>query len=297
MRLLHSLGCFPKNIFDIATAARIADYAPSSLGTVLDTVLEITVNKSAQASDWHNRPLTPKQIEYAASDVLHLLELKEVLLQKITTLDRLEWLQQENAVWDQVDFSDLDNNVYLREKDKKNMSIYEWFVFSELMHLREEKAKELNRPSYKVISKDYLIEMAQRPTQIHRFDKIRNIHRKLKTPEFKSSLQQTLNKAVQEANNQRLSKTDKASKRLSPEDYQKFIERKKRKDEAKKNVFKPIQKAMLEDLGENIITLLINNRIMEDWAIGNIEQLLPYKKQLIEQYATKLQLDVNQYLD
>jgi hypothetical protein len=54
---------------------------------------------------------------------------------------------------------------------------------------------------------------------------------------------------------------------------------------------------MLEDFDENIITLLINNRIMEDWAIGNIEQLLPYKKQLIEQYANKLQLDVNQYLD
>ncbi len=295
MRLMHSLGCFPKNIVDTAVAARLADYAPASLGNMLEAALDIEVNKSAQASDWFTRPLTPKQIEYAASDVLHLLKLQDLLAQKVEELGRTEWLNQENAAWDELDYSDIDSNVYLKEKDKRNLSVYEWFVFGKLMDLREAEAQKLNRPSYKVLSKDYLLELAKRSNQIHRFDKIRGIHKKIKTPVFKQTLQKTLDKAIEKANQQRLSQTEPATTRLSEEEYKKFIARKKLQDIAKKDVFKPIQEAMRADLGDNVITLLINNRIMQDLAIGRTKDLLPYKIELIKKYATQLELDYTQY--
>ena len=100
LRLLHNLGCSPKNIFDLSIAASLLDYQQASLSNILNTVLGIEVGKSAQKSNWFLRPLTDRQMQYAAEDVLHLPALKKALDQLAETRGVMPWIKEENAVVD-----------------------------------------------------------------------------------------------------------------------------------------------------------------------------------------------------
>ena len=60
---------------------------------LLDEILRIDISKQQQTSDWGAEALTEAQIEYAASDVLHLHGLREVLDQRLAREGRTELAQ------------------------------------------------------------------------------------------------------------------------------------------------------------------------------------------------------------
>lgn len=296
LRLLHSLGCFPKNTFDLAIALRLLDYPPASLAGALIETLEIEISKSAQTSNWFTRPLSEKQISYAATDVLYLLDMKKILVQQAIDKKVLAWIDEENAVIDTLDYSEVENSSFLKEKDKEGLTEFEFHLFKGMMELREEMAAKYNRPSYQIIDKDYLKELAERSNQIHRFDKIRGIYKALNNDSFKKMLWERREKMEQEANELNLSTTEKAYKRMGPEEYQ--LKKKERaiQDEAKKNIFKPIQELISKNQGENVVTYILGNRMMEELALGNLENLRDYKRRLIEECAEELALDITPYI-
>lgn len=297
LRLLHSLGCFPKNTYDIAITLRLLDYPPASLANVLSEVLDIEISKAAQKSNWFSRPLSAKQLEYAAKDVLYLFELKEKLAPEVAAKGVASWIEEENKYIDSLSYADIDNNVYLKEKDKYGLSEHEYYIFEQLMAFREQLAQEHNRPSYQMIDKEYLRELSQRPNQIHRFEKIRGVYKTLKNEAFKEELWSRFQKAAKEAEQQHLSKTEDAFKRLSPEEHQTRRQKRKERDEIKKKIFKPIQAKIAENHGEQVVTYILGNRLMDDLSEGRTEGLRDYKRQLIEQYAQELDLDVAPYLN
>lgn len=297
LRLFHSLGCFPKNTFDVAIAMRLLDYPPTSLASALDQVLEVEISKSAQKSNWFLRPLSEKQIEYAAKDVLYLIDMKKVLIEEAIAKGVLDWVEEENRVIDTLSYADVDNNNYLKEKDKNGLSEHEFHIFKGLLHFREEIAKMKNRPSYQIIDKEYLRELAERPNQIYRFNKIKGIYKLLKNDSFKEDLKKEREKLEQEADNLGLSKTERALKRLSRELYLARKRQRAIREEAKKKIFKPIQKLIAQNYGENVVTYILGNRLMDELAVGNLENLRQYKRGLIEQYAQELGLDVSIYLE
>lgn len=53
-----------------------------SLMPLLARHLDVTISKDAQRSDWLQAELAPEQVDYAATDVAHLLELLDALLRK-----------------------------------------------------------------------------------------------------------------------------------------------------------------------------------------------------------------------
>ena len=53
-------------------------------------LIGVDLSKQQQSSDWAAETLSPAQIEYAASDVLHLHDLMGVLLQRLEREDRLD---------------------------------------------------------------------------------------------------------------------------------------------------------------------------------------------------------------
>lgn len=296
LRLFHSLGCFPKNTFDIAIAMRLLDYPPASLAAAVDEILDIEISKSAQKSNWFLRPLSEKQVNYAAKDVLYLLEMKEILIKMAEEKGILDWIKEENEIIDGVSYADIDNNNYLKEKDKHGLSEYEYYLFKGLLEYREKIAEKYNRPSYQIIDKEYLRELAERPKQIYRFEKIRGIYKSLKNDAFKNELWETYQGLAKEAEREGLSKTEKALKRMSSELYQAKKKERAIRDEAKKKVFKPIQKLIAENHGENVVTYIMGNRLMDELALGNVDNLRKYKRVLIERYADELGIDVSPYL-
>ncbi|MCF6342040.1 MAG: ribonuclease D, partial [Bacteroidales bacterium] len=118
LRLLHSLGCFPKNLFDLALASRLLNHPPGSLAVLLGEVLQIGINKSSQNSNGLKRPLTEKQLNYAAKDVVHLLKLQSLLVDEAREKKVLSWIEEENAGLDKLSFADVENNNFIKNKDK-----------------------------------------------------------------------------------------------------------------------------------------------------------------------------------
>ncbi len=64
------------------------------LKELLKELLGVDISKEAQSSDWGASELSPEQQRYAASDVLYLHRLKEVLDQRLQREGRLELAQQ-----------------------------------------------------------------------------------------------------------------------------------------------------------------------------------------------------------
>ena len=61
--------------------------------SILQECLEIDVSKQQQSSDWGAKKLSKAQIDYAASDVLYLNELREALNERLTREGRMQLAQ------------------------------------------------------------------------------------------------------------------------------------------------------------------------------------------------------------
>lgn len=83
--LKHYLQTEINSIFCTKIASRLSrTYTDRhSLQELCSELLHIKLNKGQQSSDWGAENLTDKQKHYAASDVIHLLEIKKNLLQMI----------------------------------------------------------------------------------------------------------------------------------------------------------------------------------------------------------------------
>ena len=60
---------------------------------LLQELLEVDISKQQQSSDWGAETLTPAQMDYAASDVLHLGRLRAVLDRRLAREGRVELAQ------------------------------------------------------------------------------------------------------------------------------------------------------------------------------------------------------------
>jgi ribonuclease D len=79
--LAHHLGVTPKPIYCTKIASRLVRTYTDRHGLkdLCKELLEIDLSKQQQSSDWGAAELSREQLDYAASDVLHLHALKERL--------------------------------------------------------------------------------------------------------------------------------------------------------------------------------------------------------------------------
>lgn len=293
LRLLHSLNCFPKNIFDIALAAKLLNHAPGSLAALLHEVLNLEINKSSQNSNWLKRPLTEVQKNYAALDVLHLFDLQKAIVLEGIGKNKMDWIDQENAAFDQLSYAGVENNNFIKKKDKNGLSEFHWHLFKELLLLREKVAKKTGRPSYQVFSKEMLKEIAKHPDKLKEFENRNGIYKPLKSKLF----QEEIKKILADADTLNLSKTEPANKRLSREEYLRFQRERSYAESMKVKYFKPIQKEIAEAHGEHATTLILGNRIITAIIAGDLEGLKKYQIELINACAQQLNIDLSLFFN
>jgi ribonuclease D len=80
--LSHSFGFMPEPVFCTKIASRLTRTYTDRHGLkdICAELLGVNLSKVQQSSDWAAETLTPEQLEYAASDVLHLHQLREKLI-------------------------------------------------------------------------------------------------------------------------------------------------------------------------------------------------------------------------
>lgn len=89
--LERSTGTVPARLVDTQIAAGFLGYTSPSLATLLERELKVRAPKADRLTDWLRRPLTPNQLDYAASDVAHLLELFDTLWSRLEARGRDVW--------------------------------------------------------------------------------------------------------------------------------------------------------------------------------------------------------------
>ncbi|MGV9193061.1 HRDC domain-containing protein [Microbacterium sp. MC2] len=85
----------PPHIFDTELASRLLGHEKVGLGAVVEDTLGITLAKAHSAADWSTRPLPPSWLEYAALDVLHLVDVRDALEVELFAQDKVEIAAQE----------------------------------------------------------------------------------------------------------------------------------------------------------------------------------------------------------
>jgi ribonuclease D len=94
---LRELHLEPPVIFDTELASRLLGHERVGLGAVVEDTLGITLKKEHSAADWSTRPLPDSWLEYAALDVLHLIDVRDILVLELEEQGKTEFAAQEFA--------------------------------------------------------------------------------------------------------------------------------------------------------------------------------------------------------
>jgi ribonuclease D len=92
--LERSCGTIPENMVDTQLAAGFLGYTSPSLAVLLERELKVRTGKADRLTDWMRRPLTERQLSYAADDVAHLLELHRRLWDQLERRQRTAWVRE-----------------------------------------------------------------------------------------------------------------------------------------------------------------------------------------------------------
>ncbi|MGB5716204.1 MAG: ribonuclease D [Gammaproteobacteria bacterium] len=174
----HLAGKLPSPVFDTQIAALMLGY-PEQVGyaSLVKEELGIELDKLHTRADWTVRPLTDDQIQYAADDVIYLVEIYQRLCEKLAALGRRDWLLED---FKRLTNADLYNNppgdAWQKVKGGNRLRGDSLSVMQALAGWREQLAQQKNRPKGWIVRDDALIDISRhRPASLDALGKIRGL--------------------------------------------------------------------------------------------------------------------------
>jgi ribonuclease D len=165
MRLLHhTCGFRLGNVFDVQIAAKLLGSEHLSLQAILEEYLGVSLPKSAsdRRSDWSKRPLSERQMEYAAGDVLHLLPLRRVLSQQLAERGLIEEAHKAHRALKNISFQPK-SDPHLRLPGANRLPPAARTRLKRLYHVRERIAENLDLPPFMILANEVLVAAAKNP--------------------------------------------------------------------------------------------------------------------------------------
>lgn len=177
----HWAGVIPNEIFDTQLAAGFTGLSTPSLAALHDRVLQLSLPKTSRLTDWLARPLTEDQLDYAASDVLHLLELRDRLVEDLESRGRLQWAQDECEAMRITPRGQRDpEDAWRRIKAVRQLKGSSLGTARLLAAWREQKAAEVDQPVRFILSDLALVGIAQRgPANTDQLRQVRGVDDRL----------------------------------------------------------------------------------------------------------------------
>ncbi len=164
MCLRRDFGFSFCNLFDTMWAARILGWKRLGLGDILQEQFGVTLDKKWQRHNWGKRPIEPAALAYAQFDTHYLLQLRDVQLRELHRLDRLAEAREV--------FSDLSQAKYNGHeftpddmwsiKGVWDLDGHAHAILRQLVIMRDREARRQNRPAFKVIGDQTLLQIAAR---------------------------------------------------------------------------------------------------------------------------------------
>lgn len=169
IRSLHrDFGIEVTNLFDTMIAARFLGIAEFGLAALLKARFGLELDKKYQKADWSKRPLSREMCAYAAADTSDLLPLYDQFRAELEQKHRLEWLEEEGELVCQARVTEKEGPLFLYCKGASKLRGHSLAILEELLQMRARQSEILDRPPFKVLSADTLIEIAEiRPRSLH----------------------------------------------------------------------------------------------------------------------------------
>lgn len=157
------------NLFDTMVAARILGWKRVGLGNILEEQFGIKLEKKYQRANWGQRPLPDEMLTYAQLDTHYLIELRHRIKAALQEKGRWQLALEDFRLGCQVDASEheFDPADPWQVKGAYDLQPQEAAILKELSQFRAEKARQLDRPVFKVISNRALIALSRRQPRNH----------------------------------------------------------------------------------------------------------------------------------
>ena len=152
-----------KNIFDTMQASRILGCQFVGLDNILADRFDVKVDKRHQKANWGARPLTHAQLDYARMDTHYLIALRDLLETELREKERWGYALDDFRLACNVNDpkEKLNGSSWKRFSSRKDISPRELTILSELTMCRDAIAERMDRPTFKVIPDNILLDIAK----------------------------------------------------------------------------------------------------------------------------------------
>lgn len=153
----------PSVLFDTQIAAGFLGMSSPSLASLHQSELGLSLPKGDRLTDWLRRPLREQQLTYALSDVLHLIELHDVIRARLEELDRVEWAEAECEIARSKDRSPIDpDDAWRKIREARHLRGAKLGVVSAVAAWRERRAFSSDQPVRFILPDLAVVSVAQR---------------------------------------------------------------------------------------------------------------------------------------
>lgn len=161
---VRDAGIVPANVIDTQVVAGFCSLPyPTSLSRLVEHVIGIKLGKGLTFTQWDQRPLSKKQLAYAADDVRFLPALAETLLAQARDRGVESWAEQECERRARMAARDDQHEPWERVRGTGGMSGQQLSIVRELAIWRDEVAQGADLPPRALLRDDVLIDLARRP--------------------------------------------------------------------------------------------------------------------------------------
>ncbi|HKS88166.1 MAG TPA: ribonuclease D [Stellaceae bacterium] len=173
-------GQVPHPVFDTQVAAMVCGFGDSvSYETLVRRLAHTGLDKASRFTDWAQRPLTARQIEYALADVVHLRTVYARLQQILGKNGRSLWFAEEMAgLVDPAIYRNEPDAAWRRFRLRGRIDRRFLGVLRSLSAWRETAAQQRNLPRGRIVKDEAVLEIAAHaPKSIEALARTRSLGR------------------------------------------------------------------------------------------------------------------------
>lgn len=188
----------PAPLFDTQIAAMVCGFGDQvGYETLVRSICKASVDKSSRFTDWSQRPLSDKQLEYAIADVTHLRDIYVHLARRLDETGRTPWVAEELATLSRPETYVVEpTQAWRRIKTRTNAPRF-LAVVRELAEYRERTAQARNVPRGRIFKDDAIVELAAtRPRKPEDLSKSRLLTRECRKGEIADAILACVNRAM-----------------------------------------------------------------------------------------------------
>ncbi len=177
----HLTGRIPAPLVDTQVAAMVCGFGDSvSYENLAAKLAGARIDKSSRFTDWAQRPLTDRQLQYALSDVTHLRLAYEHLQRRLAKTGRTEWVAEEMAVLTNPATYRLEPQEAWRRIKFRNDKPRALAILRDIAAWREEEAQRRDLPRGRILRDETLCEIAAHgPRNVDELARCRGLSRGL----------------------------------------------------------------------------------------------------------------------